>query len=177
VERDGDPIQSTVLVPQSPFLFSDTIAGNVTLGRESFSHDDIIRALNHSCFTLDPLRFDEGIYTKVGQKGVMLSGGQRQRIALARALITPGVLLLLDDVLSAVDHETEQKIIMNLYRHYRDPGFWISSHRISALRHADHILCLDQGRIVASGTHMDLLRTYPVYRTIFDHQYQEESAS
>ena len=169
-------MQRSVYVSQSPFLFSESILWNVTLGRDSVSEEDVMRALEHASFSLDPQRFPEGLQTKVGQKGVLLSGGQRQRVALARALVTRNALLLLDDILSAVDHDTEFQIIRNLYAHYRHSGFWIASHRVSALRTADRIFCLENGAITAQGTHEELLRSYPPYRQVWDIQFQDVRA-
>ncbi|MFM2246366.1 MAG: hypothetical protein RL071_2440 [Pseudomonadota bacterium] len=142
---------------QRPFLFSETIADNVEVGPRG-PVAELDRALSLAALRPDLSSFPAGVETVVGERGVMLSGGQRQRVALARALRKlarrPGGLLLLDDVLSAVDHETEAQLVgalRSLGAGGVAPTTFIVSHRVSALRHADLVLVLDEGRLVDQG--------------------------
>lgn len=106
----------------------------------------------------------------------MLSGGQRQRIALARALLHDAPIYILDDVLSAVDHDTEQQIVEHLRGFVKNKSFIIASHRLSAVQWTDEILIMDQGQIVQRGTHMELVQQKGFYRDIYQHQIQDSEA-
>lgn len=144
------------VVPQESFLFSDTIRANICFGaqlsEEQFNHVTGLAGLDR-----DVQLFPQGWDTMVGEKGITLSGGQKQRIALARALaINPGILLL-DDALSAVDADTEARILQRLLAERKGKTTIIVSHRISTLRHADHILVLEDGIITQQGTHEALM--------------------
>jgi ABC-type multidrug transport system fused ATPase/permease subunit len=164
------------VAPQRPFLFSDTIGENVELSarpdREppegvAVSGAARDRAVDLAALGVDLEALPEGIDTVVGERGIMLSGGQRQRVALARALYTGGGLLLLDDVLSAVDHSTEARLVgslVNIGDGGQRPTTFIVSHRVSAFRGADLILVLDDGRLVDSGTHAELAQRPGLYR-------------
>ncbi|CAM2006260.1 ABC transporter ATP-binding protein [Acanthopleuribacter pedis] len=164
--------------PQKPLLFSTTLRENLLVALTPEDHDqpDVEQRLRHAlaaaCFDLDPKVFPKGLETEVGVKGVMLSGGQRQRIALARALLKEADLYVLDDVLSAVDHETEKKIIQNLRRMEPKRSFLIASHRISAIQWADEILVFEQGSVVQRGNHAQLIQQPGFYQDIY--QYQAE---
>ncbi len=143
-----------VLVPQRPFLFSESVTFNVALSEEP-DMERVRWAVRAAALEEDLEGFPEGLDTVVGERGVMLSGGQRQRVALARGLYRGGDLLLLDDVLSAVDHATEARLVATLEGLSRGAGrptVVIASHRLSVLRRTDHVLVLDRGRLVASGT-------------------------
>ena len=156
--------RSLAYVPQDPWLFSQTLRENVALADDASTRDDakVERAVHAACLSDDLSALADGLETKVGERGVMLSGGQRQRAALARAFYRDFELLLLDDVLSAVDHATEKRLIDSIYQTIAGQGraatTLIVSHRISALRHADEILVLDAGRVVARGRHDELLK-------------------
>ncbi|MGB0639387.1 MAG: ABC transporter ATP-binding protein [Myxococcota bacterium] len=161
------------VAPQRPFLFSESIAGNIGLGSDAVS-EQIVSAAHKASLMTDLEALPDGIDTVVGQRGIMLSGGQRQRVALARALIRNADLVLLDDVLSAVDHGTEQLLVDSLRSAGRDrkvaPTIVIVSHRISALRHADSIIVMDEGEVSAQGTHDELLLKDGPYRDIWEVQ-------
>jgi len=161
------------MAPQRPFLFSETIEYNIGLGLDEPGEDVAIAA---SLAALDPdlEALPNGLETVVGQRGIMLSGGQRQRVALARALIRRADLVLLDDVLSAVDHATERRLVGSLQTAGEGrtipPTVVIVSNRVSALRHADSIVVLDDGMIVDQGTHAELSQRDGFYRDICEVQ-------
>jgi ATP-binding cassette subfamily B protein len=146
------------MVPQRPFLFSDSIAANVAL-TEDFDDALVREAAEMAALGPDLASLPDGLGTVVGERGIMLSGGQRQRVALARGLYRGGDVLILDDVLSSVDHQTEAELvetIAGLARRPEAPTVFIASHRLSALRHCDLILVLDRGRLVDHGSHDEL---------------------
>lgn len=163
------------IVNQSPFLFSDTIAGNIGLGRPDVTREEIESAAELANIHEDILRLPEGYETQVGERGVMLSGGQKQRISIARALLLDAEILILDDALSAVDGQTEHKILQNLSQWRKDRTLIISAHRLSALTDADHILVLSQGGISAAGTHSQLISSPGWYKDMY--QYQQIEAA
>ncbi len=153
-----------VVVQQAPFLFSETIAENVGMGAP---REDVERAVAAASLTVDLAALPDGLETVVGERGIALSGGQRQRVALARGLVRPADLVLLDDVLSAVDHHTEHQLLRMLRERRADgrvPTRVIVSHRLSALEQADLVLVLDEGHLVDVGTHAALVTRPGPYR-------------
>lgn len=156
-------------VPQDPYLFAATLGENVALGVPDASDEAIRAALTAAAFGPDLERLPEGLDTRIGERGVTLSGGQRQRVALARALLSPAPVLLLDDTLSAVDQTTEQQLL-NTLEAERQRTCLIVSHRLSAVRHADHIVVLDQGRAVEQGRHDALLARGGHYARLWQEQ-------
>jgi ATP-binding cassette subfamily B protein len=155
-----------VMVPQRPFLFSETIADNVGLD-DPYDGERVRRAVVMAALERDLEILPHGLDTVVGERGIMLSGGQRQRVALARGLYRQGDVLILDDVLSAVDHETEAELVAtigDLVRQPSGPTVFIASHRLSALRHTDVVWVLDRGRLVDRGRHDELVDRPGVYR-------------
>lgn len=146
-------------VPQDAFLFSTTIRENIGLAGALGERDDarVEAAAAAAALTDDLPSLPDGLDTVVGERGVTLSGGQRQRTALARAFYRHFSMLLLDDVLSAVDHATEKRLIAAIYEQAKGGTTLIVSHRVSVLRRADRVLVLDGGRLVASGSHAELL--------------------
>ena len=150
------------LVPQEPFLFATTIRDNITLGRP-VKHHQLAQVLEQAALSRTLAAFPRGLDTLVGEKGVVLSGGQKQRIALARALLTEAPLLILDDPISQVDMATGRRLIQTLEQLQGERSMLIVSHRLSAVRRADHIIVLDQGRITADGPHEDLIRAGGYY--------------
>ncbi len=144
--------EQVALVPQGSFLFSATLRDNIALARPDASDEDVMAAALAAGLREDLGRFPEGLATVVGERGVTLSGGQRQRVAIARALITRPRLLLLDDCLSAVDTETEREILAAL----PDTTVLFATHRLAAAELCDRIYVLERGRVVESGTPVEL---------------------
>ncbi|MHB2154497.1 ABC transporter ATP-binding protein [Calditrichota bacterium GD2] len=161
-------------VPQETFLFSDTIRNNIAFARPDASLEEIEWAARMAEVHQSIIEFPDGYDTLLGERGINLSGGQKQRLTLARALLKKPSILLLDDALSAVDNLTEERILQHLKQVMKNKTcFWVS-HRISAIRHADLILVLDQGQIVERGTHESLLAVGGLYADIFEKQQLEE---
>jgi ATP-binding cassette subfamily B protein len=155
-----------VTVTQDPFLFSMSIRDNVLFGSDRASGEDMLRqAVAAASLQPDLGRFPAGLDTLVGEKGITLSGGQKQRIALARAFMKPCDLLILDDPLSAVDHETERYLIGQIYGFQHSRSLLIVSHRISVLERATRIVVLEQGKVADIGTHDELISRDGAYRT------------
>jgi ATP-binding cassette subfamily B protein len=170
--------QRLTVVPQRPFLFSDAISANVALEAKP---DDarVLSAVEMAALGSDLKSLPDGLQTVVGERGIMLSGGQRQRVALARGLYRGGDLLILDDVLSAVDHQTEARLVetvAGLARRSEAPTVLIASHRLSALRHCDIVFVLESGRLLDSGTHNELIERPGIYRDTWLVQSQRAAA-
>ncbi|MDY7221687.1 ABC transporter ATP-binding protein [Halalkalibacterium halodurans] len=145
-------------VPQDHILFSKTVKENILFGKQDATEEELQKAIRLSAFDQDLSFLPDGLGTLVGEKGVALSGGQKQRISIARALIADPDILILDDSLSAVDAKTEAKIIANIRKERAGKTTVITTHRISAVEHADRILVLDEGRVIEEGTHQQLLQ-------------------
>jgi len=171
---------------QDAYLFSDTIEKNVRFGSQSVSQkmsaaqkhsgEGVQNVLQLSQLSDDILRFSDGDRTIVGEKGIMLSGGQKQRLSIARALFTPSDLIIMDNVLSAVDYETERKILHGVFNRMAQQSLLVVSHRVSALESMDKILVLEQGEIIAQGTHAELLESSPYYLDTWKLQQQDIEA-
>ncbi|MEU8226859.1 ABC transporter ATP-binding protein [Kribbella sp. NPDC048915] len=163
---------SVALVAQTAFLFDDTIRGNITLGGD-FSDDDVWDALRIAQGDGFVKALPDGLDTKVGERGTTLSGGQRQRIALARALVRRPRLLILDDATSAVDPQVEARILAGLRTAVQDDAgaattVLVIAYRKATISLADEVLFLDEGRVVAHGTHAELQASTPAYRDLVD---------
>lgn len=157
-------------VPQETILFSDSIRNNIAFGRPEASDAEIVQAAQAAGIHKEIMAFQEGYQSRVGEKGLLLSGGQRQRLALARALLLDRPIVIIDDGLSAVDADTEHQIIENFSTWLPGRICILVSHRVAPLLAADLIIVMEQGRIAAQGTHLQLLETSPFYRTIYQHQ-------
>ncbi|MEW8971131.1 MAG: ABC transporter transmembrane domain-containing protein [Mesobacillus sp.] len=144
-------------VPQENILFSRSVKENILFGNPMASEEDLQEIIDLAAFRKDLEMLPEGLETLVGEKGVALSGGQKQRISIARALIKDPEILILDDSLSAVDAKTEKKIIDNIRRERNAKTTIITTHRMSAVEHADHIVVLEDGKIIEEGTHGQLM--------------------
>lgn len=161
-------------VPQDHVLFSRTVRENILFGDEQATEDELIKAIHLAYFEKDLKMLPDGLNTLVGEKGVALSGGQKQRISIARALIKNPELLILDDSLSAVDAKTEARIIRNIRQERDGKTTIITTHRLSAIEHADWIIVLDDGKVVEEGTHADLLNAGGWYKEQYDRQLVED---
>jgi ATP-binding cassette, subfamily B, multidrug efflux pump len=180
---DGRPIREIPLgvlrasigyVPQETFLFSETLAENIAFGVENATREEIEQAATEAGIADDIREFPKGFDTLVGERGITLSGGQKQRTAIARALIRRPKILILDDALSAVDTDTEERILTHLRRIMRGRTSLIVSHRVSTVKDADLIVVLEHGRIAERGTHDELLIRGGIYAELYEKQLLEE---
>jgi ATP-binding cassette subfamily B protein len=179
---DGHPVEEIPLevlraaigyAPQESFLFSETLAGNISFGLETATREEIERAAAEAELAKEIETAPQGYATVLGERGITLSGGQKQRLAIARALIRRPRILLLDDALSSVDTYTEEQILKNLRRLMRSCTILLISHRISTVKHADSIVILENGSIVERGTHHELLAHGGVYAGLYEKQALE----
>src|SRR6202023_3479966 len=144
-------------VPQETFLFSATIAENISFGVDRATGEEIRRAAEAAGLASDIETFPKGYETMVGERGITLSGGQKQRTAIARAILRDPRILILDDALSSVDTMTEERILTHLAGVMRGRTVILISHRVSTVRQADRIVGLERGRVVEAGTHAELV--------------------
>lgn len=166
-------------VPQDVFLFSDTIANNISFGLKDLKADlaQIAQAAKDASVYDNIMEFPDGMETLLGERGITLSGGQKQRVSIARAIIKSPKILIFDDCLSAVDTHTEEEILRNLRRVMKGKTTLLISHRVSTVKHAEQIIVLDEGRIVEAGRHEDLLAKRGFYFQMHQSQlYQENLA-
>jgi ATP-binding cassette, subfamily B, multidrug efflux pump len=164
-------------VPQDAFLFSDTIKNNIKFGKEEATDEDVFEAAKLAHVHKNIVKFGNGYETILGERGITLSGGQKQRISIARALIKNPEILLFDDCLSAVDTETEEKILKNLNKASKGKTSIIVGHRVSSAKNADKIIVLDNGKIVQEGTHETLVNVDGYYKHLYLKQLSETSSS
>lgn len=157
-------------VPQNPFLFSESIEDNIRFGKKDASIEEIVEASKNAAVHNNIKEFKEAYKTLLGERGVTLSGGQIQRVSIARALIKDPMILLFDDCLSAVDADTEEKILEHLNRVSQNKTTCIVSHRVSSVKNADKIIVLKEGEIIQQGTHNELLKIAGHYRELAEKQ-------
>ena len=160
-------------VPQDPFLFSDTLNNNIKFGKNNASNQEVIDAAKNAVVHENIINFSKGYDTVLGERGITLSGGQKQRVSIARAFIKSPQILLLDDCLSAVDTETEEQILKNLEKITKNRTTIIVSHRISSAKNADHIIVLDEGKILQEGSHNQLISQDGYYKALYEQQLQD----
>jgi ATP-binding cassette, subfamily B, multidrug efflux pump len=180
---DGRPIREWPLavlrksigfVPQDTFLFSETLRENIAFGVEAASDDQVTGAAEIASVAQDITGFPASYATFVGERGITLSGGQKQRTALARAVLRDPRILILDDSLSSVDTDTEERILRSLKELTKQRTTILISHRVSTVRHADEIIVLRDGRVVEHGTHDQLLAQRGYYDELYQKQLLEE---
>ncbi len=175
MEIDGADVRSVdvhslrreiAVVDDDPFLFSDTVAGNIAYARPDAPREEVERAAERAQAAGFIAELPNGYDTRVGERGLTLSGGQRQRIAIARALLADPRILILDDATSSVDASTERDIKAALREVMAGRTTFVIAHRLSTIALADEIVVLEYGRIVARGTHAELLRESELYAEI-----------
>lgn len=167
--------ESIGYVPQDNFLFSSSIEENIAFAyEEAISDEKVIEAAKNSEVYNNIIEFPDKFKTTLGERGVTLSGGQKQRISISRAIIKDPEILILDDSLSAVDTETEEKILGNLKDIMESRTAILIAHRISTIKNADEIVVLDDGKIAQRGTHEELLSMRGIYKDIYEKQLLEE---
>ena len=162
------------IVPQDAFLFSDSIKNNIKFGKEDATFEEIETATKNAMVHDNIISFKNQYETILGERGITLSGGQKQRVSIARAIIKNPEILLFDDCLSAVDTETEEAILNNLFKICKNKTTIIVSHRVSSARNADKIIILDEGRILQQGTHSQLLNIDGYYKELYLKQLSEK---
>ena len=174
-ETNLDDLRNQIgFVPQDPFLFSESIASNIKFGKEEATQKEIITAAKNADVHKNIIDFSKGYDTILGERGVTLSGGQKQRVAIARAIIKNPKILIFDDCLSAVDTETEEKILNNLQRISKNKTTFIVSHRVSSAKNADKIIVLNEGKIIQKGTHNQLIVQEGYYKKLDEQQLVEK---
>ncbi len=161
-------------VPQDPFLFSDTIENNIKFGKATAELAEIQEAAKNAVIHENIMDFSEGYQTVLGERGVTLSGGQKQRTSIARAIIKDPKILVFDDCLSAVDTETEERILTNLEKVSSSKTTFIISHRISSAKNADMILILEDGKIIQQGVHNQIIEQEGYYKDLYNQQLLEK---
>jgi ATP-binding cassette subfamily B protein len=171
--KQGDLLAEVGMVPQETVLFSGTVRDNIRYGKPEASEEEVIAAAKAAQAHDFILNLPNGYDTRVEERGVNLSGGQKQRIAIARALLLKPAVLILDDSTSSVDVETETRIQDAMKAWMYESTVFVVAQRISTVLHADKIVVVDQGRVVAQGTHSELMRSSPVYREIYASQLGE----
>lgn len=162
------------IVPQDAFLFSDSIKNNIKFGKETATDEEVIAAAKKAVVHDNILHFKQQYDTILGERGITLSGGQKQRVSIARAIIKNPEILLFDDCLSAVDTETEEKILNNLLEISKDKTTIIVSHRVSSAKNADKIIILEEGKIIQQGSHNQLVNQEGYYKELYYKQLSEK---
>lgn len=162
------------IVPQDAFLFSDTIKNNIKFGNQNATDEEVIEAAKNAVVHDNIIAFNKQYDTVLGERGITLSGGQKQRVSIARAIIKNPAILLFDDCLSAVDTETEETILSNLFEFCKDKTTIIVSHRVSSAKNADKIIILEDGKIIQQGSHNQLINQEGYYASLYLKQLSEK---
>ncbi len=164
-------------VPQEPILFSDTIEGNIRFGENSVAAERIQEVVSLAQLEEQMQRFPKGLQTRIGTRGLTISGGEKQRVAIARALARNPKILILDDCTSALDARTEERLWAALHEVMPDMTCFVVTHRTKTLRKAGVILLLDDGKVIESGTHDELIERSPAYRELYSRSELEEAVT
>ena len=162
------------IVPQDAFLFSDTIKNNIKFGNQNATDEEVMDAAKNAVVHDNIIAFNKQYDTILGERGITLSGGQKQRVSIARAIIKNPAILLFDDCLSAVDTETEETILNNLFEICKDKTTIIVSHRVSSAKNADKIIILEDGKIIQQGSHNQLINQEGYYASLYLKQLSEK---
>jgi len=165
------------IVPQDAFLFSDSIKNNIKFGKEEATDGEVVEAAKKAVVHNNIINFKNQYETILGERGITLSGGQKQRVSIARAIIKDPEILLFDDCLSAVDTETEEQILNNLFEICKNKTTIIVSHRVSSAKNADKIIILEEGEILQQGTHSQLVNQEGYYKELYLKQLSEKELS
>jgi ATP-binding cassette subfamily B protein len=177
-ELDLHALRSAIaVVPQEAFLFSETIRDNIRFGNPDASDEDVVSAATRAQLHGDIMQLAEGYDTVVGERGVTLSGGQKQRTSLARAIAADPKILILDDALSAIDADTEDRVLRELQHIMANRTTIIISHRLSTVQQCTKIIVLENGRIIESGSHAELVQHNGIYAAMFERQQLEQQLS
>ncbi|TXK65618.1 lipid A export permease/ATP-binding protein MsbA [Alkalisalibacterium limincola] len=187
IELDGHPLgdykladlrRQIALVGQKVMLFDDTVAANIAFGAEGQASDEEIREAARQANALEFIeRLPEGMQTRIGENGALLSGGQRQRLAIARAFLKDAPILILDEATAALDSESERLVQAALEKLIPDRTTLVIAHRLSTVEHADQVLVLDDGKLLESGTHAELLAQAGLYSHLHQMQFREVPAT
>ncbi|MCD0475373.1 ABC transporter ATP-binding protein/permease [Flavobacterium sp. EDS] len=164
------------IVPQDAFLFSDSIKNNIKFGNPNATDEEVIEAAKNAVVHDNIINFNKQYDTILGERGITLSGGQKQRVSIARAIIKNPAILLFDDCLSAVDTETEETILNNLFEICKDKTTIIVSHRVSSAKNADRIIILEEGKIIQQGSHNQLINQEGYYSALYLKQLSEKES-
>jgi len=158
------------LVTQETFLFNDTILANIQFGRPDATREEVMDAAKAAHVDIFVRHLDDQYDTVIGERGVMLSGGQRQRIAIARAILRNAPILVLDEATSALDSESEKLVQDALHRLMEHRTTFVIAHRLSTIKTADRIIVMEQGKIIGSGVHEELMTDCPQYQKYYEMQ-------
>ena len=161
-------------VPQEVFLFSDSIYNNIAFGLSVAEQSKVEQAAKDAALYDNIIGFEKDFQTMIGERGISLSGGQKQRLSIARAIIKEPQILIFDDCLSAIDTSTEEQILNNLGRIMKNKTSILIAHRVSSIKNADHILVMDEGKIIEQGTHEALIDLKGSYFDLYEKQLLEE---
>ena len=182
---DGIPVQNIdlhdlreniAIVFQDNFLFSGTIKDNILLGKTDYSEEDLQKAIKNACLDEFLNTLEKGLDTEIGERGILLSGGQKQRVAIARAFMKNAPVVILDEATSALDNKSEAIVQQAIDNLMKDRTVLVIAHRLSTVKNADKIFVINQGRIVESGSHEELLKKGGEYASLYEMQFKKKTS-